>query len=536
MSRYYTLIIVVVLSFVFFILGLRLNPNFFWGVALFAALSALGIRDVLQRRHSILKNYPIIGHMRWILEMIRPELRQYFFSSDTEETPFNREQRSLVYQRSKLDNDKVPYGTKTDVYESGHEWLNHSIVPSEVSDEACHIMIGGKDCSQPYKASVLNISAMSFGALSGNAIRALNRGAKLGGFAHDTGEGSISRHHRCEGGDLIWEIGTGYFGCRNDDGTFSPEMFKEQACNEQVKMIEIKISQGAKPGHGGILPGAKVTPEIAEARHVPLGKDIISPPSHSAFTTPIEMMKFIEQLRKLSGGKPIGFKMCLGHKWEFMAMLKAMIKTGIKPDFIVIDGSEGGTGAAPIEFANHMGTPLVEALQFVCNALVGAGLRDGISVGASGKVVSAFDMIRLLSIGADFTNSARAFMMSLGCIQSLSCHNNHCPTGIATQDKLRQRAVNVKGKAIRVKNFHNNTIHALKEVLSASGLSGPADLRHIHFNMRDGDGYARGAEENGPWLEDGELLTGTKHKAYARSWARADENSFAPNFLTISDK
>lgn len=528
MSRYYAFFAVGILSIIFFGLGFYVSEHFYWAAGLFAAFTLLGIRDVLQRSHSILKNYPIIGHMRWILEMIRPELRQYFFSSDTEETPFNREQRSLVYQRSKLDNDKVPYGTKSNVYESGHEWLNHSITPSIVSDEACHISIGGKDCSQPYKSSVLNISAMSFGALSGNAIRALNRGAKLGGFAHDTGEGSISRYHRIEGGDLIWELGTGYFGCRNKDGTFSAEAFKEQAANDQVKMIEIKVSQGAKPGHGGILPAAKVTPEIAEARHVPMGQDIISPAAHSAFSTPIEMMHFIAQLRELSGGKPVGFKMCIGHKWEFMALLKAMIETDIKPDFIVIDGAEGGTGAAPIEFANHIGTPLVEGLKFACNALVGTGLRDDICIGASGKVVSAFDMVRLLSIGADFTNSARAFMMALGCIQSLSCHNNNCPTGVATQDKLRQRSVSIKSKAERVVNFHHNTIHALIEVLSASGLSGPADLKHIHFNMRDGDGHARGAEESGPWLEEGELLEGTEHKAYARSWARANSASFKP--------
>ncbi|MCK5041792.1 MAG: FMN-binding glutamate synthase family protein [Sphingomonadales bacterium] len=531
MSRYYALFIVLFLTIALFALGYTVSIHFFWAAGLFALFSMLGIRDVLQRHHSILKNYPIIGHMRWILEMIRPELRQYLFSSDTEETPFNREQRSLVYQRSKLDNDKVPYGTKANVYESGHEWINHSIAPCPVSDEACHTIIGGKDCAKPYKSSVLNISAMSYGALSGNAIQALNRGAKQGGFAHDTGEGSISRYHRAEGGDLIWELGTGYFGCRNAEGGFSPEAFKDQATNDQVKMIEIKVSQGAKPGHGGILPAAKLTKEIAEARMIPMGQDVISPASHSAFSTPLEMMHFIAQLRELSGGKPVGFKMCIGHKWEFMAILKAMIETGIKPDFIVIDGSEGGTGAAPIEFANHIGTPLVEGLQFVCNALTGAGLRDGIKVGASGKVVSAFDMIRLFSIGADFTNSARAFMMALGCIQSLSCHNNNCPTGIATQDKLRQRSLNVKSKAIRVKNFHNNTIHALQEVLSASGVSGPAELRHIHFNMRDGDGYARGAEENGPWLIDGELLAGTKHKVYARSWARASAETFKPEFL-----
>jgi glutamate synthase domain-containing protein 2 len=532
MSRYYTFFIVLLLTVVFAGLGFNLNPYFYWGAAVFAALSIVGIRDLFQRHHSILKNYPIIGHMRWILEMIRPELRQYLFSSDTEETPFNREQRSLVYQRSKLDNDKVPYGTKTNVYENGHEWINHSIAPSQVSDEACHVMIGGKDCTKPYKSSVLNISAMSYGALSGNAIQALNRGAKMGGFAHDTGEGSISRYHRKEGGDLIWELGTGYFGCRNLDGSFSPEAFQVQAAQEQVKMIEIKISQGAKPGHGGILPAAKLTKEIAEARMIPMGQDVISPASHSAFSTPTEMMFFIAKLRDLSGGKPVGFKMCIGHKWEFMALLKAMIETGIKPDFIVIDGAEGGTGAAPIEFANHIGTPLVEGLKFACNALTGAGLRDGIKVGASGKVVSAFDMIRLLSIGADFTNSARAFMMAIGCIQSLSCHNNQCPTGIATQDKLRQRSLNVKSKASRVRNYHNNTIHALREVLSASGISGPADLRHIHFNMRDGDGYARGAEENGPWLKDGELLAGTEHATYARSWARARSDTFKPDYST----
>jgi len=536
MSRYSTLFIVVILSITFFILGFKINPHFYWAAAVFTALSILGVRDALQKHHSVLKNYPIIGHLRWILEMIRPELRQYFFSSDTEETPFNREQRSLVYQRSKLDNDKIPYGTKTNVYENGHEWLNHSILSTTVGDDACYVTIGGKDCKQPYRSSVLNISAMSFGALSGNAIRALNRGARLGGFAHDTGEGSISRYHRSEKGDLIWEIGTGYFGCRNADGTFSPERFQEQAADEQVKMIEIKLSQGAKPGHGGILPAAKVTPEIAEARDVPLGQDVISPSSHSTFSTPIEMMEFIAKLRDLSGGKPVGFKLCIGHKWEFMALVKAMIETGIKPDFIVIDGAEGGTGAAPIEFANHIGTPLVEGLQFACNSLTGAGLRDGIRIGASGKIVSAFDMIRLFSIGADFTNSARAFMMSIGCIQALSCHNNLCPTGIATQDKMRQRALNVNNKAERVKNFHHNTLHALREVLEAAGLSGPGELRHLHFNIRDGDGFARGADENGPWLKPGELLTGTEHHAYARNWMLADANSFKPAFLNSEDQ
>lgn len=357
MHRFGVLIGAIFLTALFTWLGYFLSSSYYWWILLFGPLSLLGLWDIFQRHHSVLINYPILGHFRWLLEEIRPELRQYFFSSDTEEMPFNREQRSLVYQRAKGVEDRTPFGTTKDVYIGGYAWLNHSIAPKSMDDSISRILIGGPQCKDPYLSSVLNISAMSFGALSANAIQALNRGAKKGNFAHDTGEGSISKYHRVEGGDLIWEIGTGYFGCRQKDGRFCPDMFREQARDNQVKMIEIKLSQGAKPGHGGILPGNKVTREIAEARRVPEGEDVESPPAHTEFSTPIEMMNFIQKLRDLSGGKPIGFKLCLGHKWEFMAIVKAMLETKILPDFIVVDGSEGGTGAAPLEFSNHMGSP-----------------------------------------------------------------------------------------------------------------------------------------------------------------------------------
>ena len=528
MSRYYIFLAVVMATFGLAYLTVELNFHFIWPLLIFGFLSLVGVRDLVQRRHSVQRNYPITGHLRWILENFRSELRQYFFSSDTEEVPFNRVQRSLVYQRAKGDEDKIPFGTKEDVYGEGYQWLNHSVMPSKVSEEACRVKIGGDQCTKPYSSSVLNISAMSFGALSGNAIRALNRGAKNGCFSHDTGEGGISEYHRMEGGDLVWEIGTAYYGCRTKDGHFDPERFKAQAVDDQIKMIEIKVSQGAKPGHGGILPADKVTKEIAAARGIPMGEDSISPPSHSAFTTPIAMMKWIGELRDLSGGKPVGFKMCIGHKWEFMAMVKAMMETGIHPDFIVIDGSEGGTGAAPQEYAAHIGTPLSEGLAFAHNALVGAGLRYDIKLGASGKVVSAFDMVRLISIGADYCNAGRAFMMSLGCIQSLTCHTNKCPTGVATQDPVRQMALDVIRKGRRVQNFHKNTLHNLRDVLSTAGVAGPHGLQHHHFNMRDGDGMAHGGEELGPWLTPGELLDGTPHETYARAWALAQASSFRP--------
>jgi glutamate synthase domain-containing protein 2 len=365
-------------------------------------LGLVGIWDVLQTKQSIRRNYPLLAHLRFFLEFIRPEIRQYFLESDQEHIPFSRAQRSLVYQRAKNVIDKRPFGTQLDLYADSYEWINHSMNPVRIGHTDFRVKVGGPGCRQPYDLSLFNVSAMSFGALSANAILALNKGAKIGGFAHDTGEGSISRYHRVHGGDLIWEIGSGYFGCRNADGSFDAEKFRDSACDPQVKMIELKLSQGAKPGHGGVLPGAKVTPEIAEARGVPVGVDCISPARHSAFSTPVEMLEFAARLREISGGKPVGFKLCIGHPWEFFAICKAMLKTDITPDFIVIDGAEGGTGAAPVEFTDHVGMPLREGLMLAHNTLVGLNLRPRISVGAGGKVITAFDMARTLAMGADW--------------------------------------------------------------------------------------------------------------------------------------
>jgi glutamate synthase domain-containing protein 2 len=450
----------------------------------FLALCAVGMYDLQQSHHAILRNYPIIGHLRFMLESIRPEIRQYFLESETEASPFSRAQRTLVYTRAKGQSDKRPFGTQLDVRAVGYEWINHSIAPTQLTGHDFRVTVGGKDCTQPYDISLFNVSAMSFGALSANAIQALNLGAKLGGFAHDTGEGSISRHHRAQGGDLIWEIGSGYFGCRDAQGHFSPERFVENVRSPQVKMVEIKLSQGAKPGHGGVLPGPKVTEEIAEARGVMVGQDCVSPATHSSFSTPLEMMAFIQQLRTLSEGKPVGCKLCIGHPWEWFAIVKAMLETGIQPDFIVVDGAEGGTGAAPLEFSDHMGMPLQEALRLVHNTLVGAGLRDSIRVGASGKIVSAFDMARALALGADWCNSARGFMFALGCIQAQTCHSGNCPTGVTTQDPTRQMALVVPSKAERVHNFHTHTLEALQELMEASGLQTPHDFTPRHIMRR----------------------------------------------------
>src|SRR5271154_182564 len=402
---------------------------------LFTGLALLGIHDVVQTRHAVLRNYPLMAHIRFILEEIRPEIRQYFLESEKDGTPFSRDKRALVYQRAKKALDKRPFGTQNDVYAAGYEWLDHSMAPKPVVKEPFRVGIGGPDCEKPYSASIFNISAMSFGALSSNAIRALNTGAKKGNFAHDTGEGGYSPYHRENGGDIIWEIGSGYFSCRNADGTFCAEKFEANARSDQVKMVELKLSQGAKPGHGGVLPAAKVSPEIAVTRGVPVGVDCISPASHSAFSTPIGMMPFVARMRDLSGGKPAGFKLCIGHPWEFLAVCKAMVETEIYPDFIVVDGKEGGTGAAPLEFTDHLGMPLREGLNFVHNALVGINARDRIKVGASAKIISAFDMARVMALGADWCNSARGFMFALGCIQSLSCHTDRCHGGLdAGQD------------------------------------------------------------------------------------------------------
>jgi glutamate synthase domain-containing protein 2 len=493
-------------------------------------LVGLGIYDLGQRRHSLLRNYPIAAHIRFLLEEVRPEIRQYFLESDTDGVPFDRNTRSIVYARAKGQLDKRPFGTELDVTGTGFEWLNHSVAPATPAQQDFRLRIGGPDCALPYDASVYNISAMSFGALSANAIRALNRGAKLGNFAHDTGEGSISAYHREHGGDLIWEIGSGYFGCRDPDGSFSAERFAAQAAESQVRMVEIKLSQGAKPGHGGVLPGAKVSGEIARARGVEPGRDCISPARHSAFSTPAGLLEFVATLRRLSGGKPAGFKLCIGHPWEFLAICKAMKETGITPDFIVVDGAEGGTGAAPIEFLDHIGMPLRDGLMFVHNALVGIGLRERVRIGASGKIVSAFDLARTMALGADWCNSARGFMFALGCIQSQSCHTDRCPSGVATQSLSRQRALVVPDKAERVFRFHQSTIKALAEVIAAAGLEHPCHLRPRHFSKRLSPATVETFDRVYRFLQPNEILLGTDDPRFAALWpaARADRWEPAP--------
>jgi glutamate synthase domain-containing protein 2 len=499
-------------------------------VLVFAYLVGTGFHDLLQTKRAVLRNYPVIGHMRFLLEFIRPEIRQYFIESDNEATPFSRAQRSLVYQRSKGDSDKRPFGTQLDTHATGHEWMTHSVAPSTLASHDFRITIG-PHTAQPYSASVFNISAMSFGALSANAISALNAGAKRGGFAHDTGEGSISVHHRKHGGDLIWEVASGYFGCRNEDGTFNADKFKANARDPQVKMIEIKLSQGAKPGHGGVLPGPKVTPEIAEARGVPVGVDCVSPASHSAFRTPVELMHFVARLRELSGGKPTGFKLCIGHPWEWFAMVKAMLQTGITPDFIVVDGTEGGTGAAPLEFIDHVGSPLQEGLILVHNSLRGAGLRSQIMIGCAGKVVSAFDIARLMALGANWCNSARGFMFAIGCIQAQTCHSGHCPTGVTTQDPLRQQALVVGDKSERVYHFHQNTLHALKELVQAAGVHHPNEINAHHIVRRTGDHTVDSlAHALLREIPEGSLLKEPLDKlpmVYQHHWPKASADSFA---------
>ena len=504
-----------------------------WGWAATALVSgllaAVGSRDRFQTFSAIRRNYPLLAHFRFMIEAIRPEIRQYLLEGDEDAQPFSRVQRSLVYQRAKNVVDKRPFGTLLDVYEERYEWINHSLQPAQIEDHDFRLQIGGERCAKPYSASVFNISAMSFGSLSANAILALNEGARRGGFYHDTGEGSISRYHREPGGDLVWEIGSGYFGCRDAKGRFDPERFRENAALGSVRMIELKLSQGAKPGHGGVLPAAKITPEIAEARGIPMGEDCVSPAAHSAFSTPRELLAFISQLRELSGGKPVGFKLAIGHPWEWFAIAKAMRESGELPDFIVIDGSEGGTGAAPLEFSDHMGTPLVEALRLVHNTLIGLELRSEIRLGAAGKVVSAFDIARCIALGADWCNAARGFMFALGCIQSLSCHTDRCPTGVATQDPSRMRALVVGNKAERVFHFHQNTLKALRELLAGAGLEHPSQLGPEHIMRRVSPTEVRSLADFYPWHRGGELLgEGTRLPHFERFWAAADANSFHP--------
>ena len=499
-----------------------------------AGLFALGVQDLRQTRQAIRRNYPLTGRLRYAMETIRPEIRQYFLESDDEKLPFSRHQRAMVYARSKVQNDKRGFGTIKDVYEHDAQWLAHSMRPTPVDPASLRVTVGGgSGCTQPYSMSIFNISGMSFGALSAPAIRALNQGAAAGGFAHDTGEGSISVHHR-HGGDLVWQIASGYFGCRGDDGRFDPARFAEQARDPAVKLIEVKLSQGAKPGHGGVLPAAKVSAEIAAARGVPQGQDCVSPASHSAFSTPRELLDFMATLRQLSGGKPVGFKFCVGHVGEWFGLAKAMQQSGVLPDFIVIDGGEGGTGAAPIEFADHVGMPLRDGLRLVHNTLVGLGLRDRIRLGAAGKVISAFDIARCLALGADWCNSARGFMFALGCIQSRSCHTDRCPTGVATQDPTRQHALVVPDKAERVRAFHANTLRNLAELMGAAGISRTDQLGADLIAVRGDGGQAVPLSATVVTLAPGALLQDAATvralpEPFGRLWAAASPAHFGPD-------
>jgi glutamate synthase domain-containing protein 2 len=497
-------------------------------LAILALLSLIGIFDLLQTQHTLWRNFPMTGRIRWLGEALRPFLRAYIVESETEGRPFDHETRSMVYRRAKDVTSVEPFGSLIDMDKPPYEWLAHSVSAAHPTTTDPRVMVGAPGTAQPYSASVFNISAMSFGALGARAIEALNRGAAIGGFYHDSGEGGVSRHHRAGGGDLVYELGSGYFGSRAPDGHFDPERFRDVAADPQIKMVEIKLSQGAKPGHGGVLPGEKVTEEIAEARGIPVGKTCHSPSAHSAFSTPIEMMEFVAQLRELSGGKPVGLKLCVGNRWEVLAMMKACLETGIRPDFMVVDGAEGGTGAAPAEFQDHVGMPLRHGLILVRNALVGAGLKDDVRLAASGKLLSSFQLAAAMAIGADWVNSARGFMFALGCIQSLNCHNNTCPTGIATSDPSRQRGLVIPDKAQRVANFHRNTVSALMEVVGAAGCEHPNELQPDMVMHRVTEDEACTLKEAYRLLEPGALLADPSVTALARDWARAQAASFKP--------
>jgi glutamate synthase domain-containing protein 2 len=506
--------------------GVFYAPTAYWAFGILAPLLGIGFRDFFQTKHTIRRNFPILGNFRYLLESIRPEINQYFVESNSEGMPFSREERSVVYQRAKRDLDTLPFGTRKNVYEVGYEWLTHSIMASHVNAKDLRVIIGGPQCKQPYSASILNISAMSFGSLSQNAVLALNGGAKDGNFAHNTGEGGLSPYHLEHGGDVIWQIGTGYFSARTLDGKFSESEFQKRAVLPQVKMIEVKISQGAKPGHGGILPAAKVTKEISEIRGVPMGQDVLSPPSHTAFSTPKEMMHFIGDLRELSGGKPVGFKICIGKRREFLAILKAMESTGILPDYISIDGGEGGTGAAPVEFSNHVGMPGIEGLIFAHNALVGFGLRDKIRVLTAGKVTTGFGLIKRLALGADAVYSARAFMMALGCIQALQCNSNVCPTGIATQDPDLTEGLVVHHKRKRVTTFHKETMESVAHLIGAMGVNSTSELRPWHIMRRVSSTEVKHFGDIFHYLKSGELLKAPVPAAYARAMELATPDTF----------
>lgn len=502
----------------------------------FIALLIVAIIDATQVKKALLRNFPLIGRTRYIAEWLRPKFYQYFIEPDYDGRPFSRLDRSLIYQRAKKEVDTTPFGTQLDIYAEGYEWMSHSIRAFDHHELVQHprVLVGSKACSKPYQLSVLNVSAMSFGSLSSAAVEALNAGAAMGGFAHNTGEGGIAPHHFKNGGDLLYQIGTGYFGCRTKDGNFSPELFAERVKSDQVKMIEIKLSQGAKPGHGGILPAKKATPEIAAIRNIEPFKDVISPPYHKAFSSPVELLHFIDKCRKLAEGKPVGFKLCVGRKYEFIAICKAMVETGIKPDFISVDGGEGGTGAAPLEFSNYVGMPMREGLAFVYDALVGFNLKKEIVIIASGKVASGFHILRNIALGADACYSARAMMMALGCIQALECNKNTCPTGVATQDPKLMGALVVEDKKVRVFNYHKETIESFVELLAAAGFKHQDELNRSHIHKRIAANESRKYDEIYPYIPESCLLSKSSvPENWLEDWSKAQSNSFSPRFEGI---
>lgn len=520
-----------VLSLVFILRGVRIGHDMTGLLVIWAVYTLVGLYDIFISRHNVLINYPVIGHLRYLLEFISPQVHQSFIEGPHDGRPFNREQRIVVYSRAAGKSGTMPFGTQYDLLENGKEFAHHSLAPQTVDVHTTRLEVAGKDCRQPYLASRLNISALSFGSLSANAIRALNRGAKLGGFFHNTGEGGLSPYHLREGGDICWQIGTGYFGCRTKDGKFDPISFRDNACREQVRLIELKLSQGAKPSHGGVLPASKVSAEIARIRMVPEGKDCVSPAAHSEFSSPVGLLEFIARLRHLSGGKPVGFKLCIGRREEFLGIVKAMRETGIKPSFITIDGAEGGTGAAPFEFSDSLGLPLIDGLNFVHNALRGAGLRHEIRLIASGKVITGFDMLLRIALGADMINMARPMMFALGCIQARRCDKNTCPSGVATQDPRRGRAVDVALRGEHVCNFHTETLRNCRELLGAMGFSNFDLIGPEHMFRRLADGRVASYEALLPQLKPSELLTPPVNDSvweahWGTYWRRANAESF----------
>lgn len=527
MLRFFAVAGLAVLATAALVAAVLISP-WWWILAVVLFLPAVvGGYDLVQRKHSVLRNYPVIGHLRFLLEALRPEVQQYFIERNYDGVPYDRDTRTVIYERAKGIHGEQAFGTERNVNQPGYEFLLHATVPKPVPDDTPRVRVGGPDCTKPYEMALLNVSAMSFGALSANAIRALNAGAKAGGFAHDTGEGGLTDHHLAAGGDLIWELGSGYFGARTKDGDFDPAMFADKAAHDAVRCVSLKLSQGAKPGIGGVLPGAKVTAEIAAARNVPQGEKCVSPSAHTVFSTPRELVRFIARMRELADGKPTGFKLCVGSRREFLSICKAMIDEGTTPDFIVVDGSEGGTGAAPLEYEDHVGTPLTDGLLIVHNALVGSGLRDRIGLGASGKVATGSDIVKRIAQGADYTNAARAMMMAVGCIQAQRCHTNTRPVGVTTQDPKRMRALVVPDKAERVHRFQQATVAQAVQMIASMGLDGPDQLNPGHVMRRVDHTVTRSYAELYDWLAPGELLTDPPQD-WASEWQQADPDRFSP--------